>query len=148
MKLKLPLAAAFVAALSLSACGGSSSDSSSSTSSTTVASPAALTYIDNVVGIAPQAQAGHNVTVTYTAYLYSTTATNNEGTEVDAGTISFTLGTGQEVKGFDEGVQNMYLGGTRTILVPASLAYGSSGSGAVPANSGMVFVVQLISVNT
>ena len=144
MKLKLPLAAAFVAILSLSACGGGGSDSSSS--SVAVANPAAFSFTDTTVGTGAQAATGKTATVTYTGWLYSATASDHKGSQFDTGTFSFTVGAGQVIPGFDQGVQGMLVGGTRTVLVPASLAYGSSGSGAVPPNSGLVFQITLNSV--
>lgn len=144
MKLKLPLVAAFVAMLSLSACGGGGSGSSSG--SVAVASPSQLSYTDNTVGTGAQATSGKTVNVTYSLWLYSDTATDHKGTFLETGPFSFTLGSGQAIGGFDQGVTGMLVGGTRTVLVPASLGYGASGSGSVPPNSGLVFQVTLNSV--
>ena len=146
MNLKLPLVAAFVAVLSLSACGGGSSDSSSSSSSSAVADVAQLSYTDNTVGTGAQAVSGKTVSVTYTLWLYSATASDHKGTQLESGPFSFTLGSGQVITGFDQGIQGMLVGGTRTILIPSSLGYGSTGSGEVPPNSGLVFQVTLNSV--
>lgn len=145
MKLKFPLvAAAFAAVLSLTACGGGSSNSSTTVA---VASPAAFSYTDNTVGTGVKAVSGNTVTVTYTGWLYSDTAANHQGTKFDSGSFSFKLGAGQVVSGFDQGVTGMQVGGTRTLLIPASQGYGSAGSGtAIPPNSGLVFQVTLNSV--
>jgi FKBP-type peptidyl-prolyl cis-trans isomerase FkpA len=144
MKLKLPLAAAFVAILSLSACGGGGSGSSSS--NVAVASPATLTYTDNTVGTGAQATSGKTVSVTYSLWLYSATASDHKGTFLESGPLSFTIGSGSTIPGFEQGVQGMLVGGTRTVLVPASLGYGASGNGSVPPNSGLVFQITLNSV--
>ncbi|MGZ3312506.1 MAG: FKBP-type peptidyl-prolyl cis-trans isomerase [Xanthobacteraceae bacterium] len=144
MNLKFPLVAAFVAVLGLSACGGGGSSSSSA--SVTVANPAAFTKTDTVLGTGTEATAGKNVTVTYTGWLYSATASDNKGKQFDAGTFSFTLGAGQVIPGFDQGVLGMRVNGKRTLLIPSSMGYGASGSGAIPPNAGLVFEVTLTAV--
>lgn len=150
MKLKFPLvAAAFAAVLSLTACGGGSSSSSTAVA---VASPAAFSYTDNTVGTGVTAVSGNTVTVTYTGWLYSDTATDHKGTQFQSSSFSFKLGASQVIPGFEQGVLGMKVGGTRTLLIPASLAYGSTGqpasssSIAIPPNSGVVFQVALNSV--
>jgi FKBP-type peptidyl-prolyl cis-trans isomerase FkpA len=142
MKLSAPLIAVFVAALSLSACGGGSSD----TPAAVVSSPAALTLTDTVVGTGPVAATGTTATVTYTGWLYSATAVNFKGKQFDTGTFTFKLGAGSVISGFDQGVAGMKVGGARTILVPSALGYGASGTTGIPANSGLVFEVKLTAV--
>lgn len=142
MKLKLPLVAAFVAVLSLSACGGGGGDSGG----VVVASPAQLTKTDTVVGTGADAVAGKTATVTYSGWLYSETAADHKGNKFDAGSFSFLLGSTQVIKGFDQGVQGMKVGGKRTVLIPASLGYGASGSGSIPPNAGLVFDVELTAI--
>ena len=128
MKLSAPLIAVFVAALTLSACGGGSDSPS-----VVVASPATLTTSDTVVGTGATAATG-------------TTATGNKGTQFDAGSFSFKLGGGSVITGFDQGVLGMKVGGTRTILIPSAQGYGSSGTTGIPGNSGLVFEVKLTAV--
>jgi len=142
MKLSAPLTAVFVAALSLSACGGGSSD----TPAAPVSSPAALTLSETVAGTGPVAATGTNATVTYTGWLYSATAANFKGKQFDTGTFTFKLGAGAVIAGFDQGVAGMKVGGARTILVPSGLGYGASGTTGIPANSGLVFDVKLTAV--
>jgi len=145
MKLKSPLAAALLAAaaaFSLTACGGGSD----SGSNVVVANPAAFTKTDTLVGTGTEATTGKTVTVTYTGWLYSTTATNNKGTQFDSGTISFVVGSNQVISGFDQGVLGMKVGGKRTVLIPSGMAYGSTGQGAIPANAGLVFDIALTAV--
>jgi FKBP-type peptidyl-prolyl cis-trans isomerase FkpA len=139
MKLKYPLIAAFVAMLSLTACGGGGS----SNSNVAVSSPAALSTIDTVVGTGTQATNGRTVTVTYTGWLYSETAAEHKGTQFDSGPYTFVLGAHGVIAGFEQGIVGMKVGGKRTVLIPASLGYGASGYGSVPPNSGLVFDIQL-----
>ena len=141
MKFATPLIAVFVAALSLSACGGSSDSPA-----VAVASPATLTTTDSVVGTGATAATGMTATVTYTGWLYSTTATNFKGTQFDTGTFQFKLGAGSVISGFDQAVIGMKVGGTRTVLIPSALGYGSSGTTGIPANSGLVFDIKLTAV--
>jgi FKBP-type peptidyl-prolyl cis-trans isomerase FkpA len=97
------------------------------------------------------AVSGNTVTVHYTGWLYDTTAANNRGTQFDSSVgkapFSFNLGAGQVIKGWDQGVVGMKVGGLRTLVIPSSLAYGSSGvSGAIPPNAALVFNVELLAV--
>jgi FKBP-type peptidyl-prolyl cis-trans isomerase FkpA len=145
MKFKLPLIAAFVAVLSLSACGGGGGGGDSS-SGVTVANPAAFTKTDTVLGTGTEATNGKSVSVTYTGWLYSATASDHKGAQFDAGTFSFMLGAGNVIAGFDQGVLGMKVGGKRTLLIPSNMGYGASGSGSIPPNAGLVFDVTLNSV--
>lgn len=143
MKLKFPLIAAFVAVLSLSACGGSSDSSNN----VVVANPAAFSKTDTVVGTGAEAVAGKTAFVTYAGYLYSDTAADHKGTKFDSGTgFNFVVGSNGVIKGFDQGVQGMKVGGKRTVLIPSSLGYGSSGQNSIPPNAGLVFDIELTSV--
>jgi FKBP-type peptidyl-prolyl cis-trans isomerase FkpA len=145
MKLSFPLAAAFAALLSLTACGGGGGDSGGN--SAVVANPAAFTKTDTVVGTGLEAVNGKNVTVTYTGWLYSATAADHKGTQFDAGSFSFLLGAGKVIPGFDQGVLGMKVGGKRTLLIPSNLGYGASGNGpTIPPNAGLVFDVALTAV--
>jgi FKBP-type peptidyl-prolyl cis-trans isomerase FkpA len=143
MKLSFPLAAAFAALLSLTACGGGGD---SGASNVVVANPAAFTKTDTVVGTGADAVNGKNATVTYTGWLYSATAAGNKGAQFDAGSFTFLLGAGKVIAGFDQGVQGMKVGGKRTLLIPSNLAYGASGQGSIPPNAGLVFEVTLTAV--
>ena len=121
--------------------------SNTSTSST----PVALQEIDTTVGTGATALYGHTVTVNYAGYLYNAGAANFEGMEFDSSaahgtTFSFTLGAGSVIAGWDIGVQGMKVGGTRTLIIPSLLGYGATANGPIPANSGLVFTVQLVSV--
>ncbi|HEX9172890.1 MAG TPA: FKBP-type peptidyl-prolyl cis-trans isomerase [Telluria sp.] len=145
MKFQFPLIAAFVAVLSLTACGGGGGSSSSPAA---VESPAQLSKIDSVVGTGAEAVAGKTATVTYSGYLYSSTAAGNKGAKFDAGSFAFRLGLTPPavVAGFEQGVTGMKVGGKRTILIPSSLGYGPAGYGSIPPNAGLVFDVELTQV--
>ncbi|MDB5746945.1 MAG: hypothetical protein JWP72_1793 [Massilia sp.] len=137
------LAAACAAVLSLSACGGGDGSNSNTPA---VASPASLVATDSVVGSGATAAPGNKVTVAYTGWLYSATAADHKGMQFDKGTISFTLGRGEVIAGWDQGLAGMKAGGKRTLSIPASLGYGRSGSGPIPPDAGLVFDVELIRV--
>jgi FKBP-type peptidyl-prolyl cis-trans isomerase FkpA len=144
MKLRFPLIAAFVAMLSLTACGAGGN----SASGIPVSSPAALTKTDTVVGTGLDAVSGKTVTINYTGWLYSDTAADHKGTKFESSSFSFKVGAtpNQAILGMDQGVVGMKVGGKRTVLIPASLAYGATGSGPIPPNSGLVFDVELTKV--
>lgn len=117
----------------------------------TLAEVQAFGFVDNVVGTGATAATGMTANVKYSAYLYSSTAADRKGILVDTNTtattnFAFKLGSGQVIAGFDQGVTGMKVGGKRTVTMPSKLAYGTSGSGGIPANSGMVFTIELISV--
>ncbi|MES2297419.1 MAG: FKBP-type peptidyl-prolyl cis-trans isomerase [Pseudomonadota bacterium] len=147
MKLTLPVIAAFVALLSLSACGGGSS---SSTPVTDNSQPQSLVKTDTSVGTGTEAVSGKRVTVNYTGWLYSATAAGYKGLQFDTsagrGPFSFTLGAGAVIAGWDQGVVGMKVGGKRTLIIPSSLGYGVGGYGSIPGNAGLVFEVELLSV--
>ncbi|HEX5225405.1 MAG TPA: FKBP-type peptidyl-prolyl cis-trans isomerase [Solirubrobacteraceae bacterium] len=106
--------------------------------------PSKLETKDLVVGTGPEAKAGQTVTVNYVGVLYK------GGKEFDASwkrkePFSFALGKGAVIKGWDQGIPGMKVGGRRELIIPANLAYGSAGSGsAIPPNSPLVFVVDLL----
>lgn len=101
---------------------------------------------DDVVGTGAVAAAGDSVTVNYVGALTNGTvfdASANHGTTG----FTFNLGAGQVIKGWDEGIVGMKEGGKRTLIIPASLAYGSQEvGGVIPANSDLVFQVELLKV--
>jgi FKBP-type peptidyl-prolyl cis-trans isomerase len=133
-----------LAALPLLAGCGSSSPSTPSTSSGT------FTQTDLVVGTGPDATVGKTISVNYTLWLYDTSKTDGKGTLVQSSVgstpFSFVLGAGQVIKGWDQGVVGMKVGGTRRLIVPPDLAYGSTGQNGIPANATLVFEITLLSV--
>ena len=108
------------------------------------AAPSKLVVKDLMKGTGPEAKAGQSVTVNYVGVLY------HGGKEFDASwkrnePFTFTLGKGQVIKGWDQGVAGMKVGGRRELIIPAELAYGKRGSPpTIPANAPLVFVVDLL----
>lgn len=114
-------------------------------------SPAvALQKIDTVAGTGKEATAGTTAVVHYTGWLYEPSAQLQRGAQFDSSRgrspFSFELGGGQVIKGWDEGVQGMKVGGTRTLVVPPEMGYGASGAGPIPANATLIFEVELLDV--
>jgi peptidylprolyl isomerase len=150
------------AALAIAGCGGGS-DSSSATGESTASSeestatkpkvevpsgppPKQLESIDLVEGSGAEAKAGDEITVQYVLVDYKS------GKEIEASwdrgePLTFTLGTGQVIPGWDQGVEGMKVGGRRELIIPPELAYGSAGSPPVIApNATLIFVVDLLAV--
>lgn len=99
---------------------------------------------DTVVGTGAEAVAGKKVTVNYVGMLENGTvfdASANHGQP-----FTFTLGVGQVIKGWDEGVAGMKVGGKRHLVIPADKAYGAQGVGSIPPNSTLIFDVELVGV--
>jgi peptidylprolyl isomerase len=113
--------------------------------SDTITTPSGLQYQDAVVGDGPSPQPGQSVKVHYTGTL-------TDGSKFDSSRdrgkpFSFTIGRGQVIKGWDEGVMSMKVGGRRTLTIPAALGYGAQGfPGAIPPNSTLIFDVELLGV--
>ena len=113
---------------------------------------AALQRIDRVVGQGAVAAPGHRVRVHYTGWLHEQRAGDRHGLKFDSSRdrgepFSFVLGAGQVIRGWDEGVAGMRVGGRRTLLIPAADAYGRDGAGGViPPNASLVFEVELLGV--
>lgn len=116
-------------------------------SMTTTAS--GLQYEDTQLGTGDQANAGQPVSVHYTGWLYNDGV---QGAKFDSSrdrndAFRFQLGGGMVIKGWDEGVQGMKVGGQRTLIVPADLGYGARGAGGViPPNATLKFDVELLKV--
>ena len=114
--------------------------------------PAADTLIinDTKVGAGKEAQAGNTVRVNYTGWLYRPLAKNQRGKKFDSSIgrepLEFTLGKGQVIKGWDQGVQGMKVGGKRVLIIPSDMAYGPRAAGEIPANSALTFEVELLDV--
>ncbi|MDP2004677.1 MAG: FKBP-type peptidyl-prolyl cis-trans isomerase [Rubrivivax sp.] len=114
--------------------------------------PSGLQYEDTTVGSGEEAKAGQRVSVHYTGWLYDPTAANSRGKKFDSSKdrgqpFGFGLGEGQVIRGWDEGVQGMKVGGTRVLTIPADLGYGARGAGGViPPNATLVFEVDLLGV--
>ena len=103
------------------------------------------------VGTGADATSGKRITVHYTGWLYSASAADNKGTQFDSssgrGPFAFTLGAGQVIRGWDQGVAGMKVGGQRRLVLPPELAYGAAGAGgAIPPNATLIFDIELLDV--
>jgi FKBP-type peptidyl-prolyl cis-trans isomerase FkpA len=107
--------------------------------------PDGLTYQDLKLGTGPRPRAGQTVIVNYTGWL----ANGKEfDSSIDRGRpFEFVLGRGRVIRGWDEGVASMRVGGSRKLTIPPALAYGSRGAGGViPPNATLVFEVDLVGI--
>jgi len=112
--------------------------------------PSGLKYTDSKVGDGAAATAGHKVSVHYTGWLYNNGEKGKKfDSSVDRGQpFSFGLGAQQVIRGWDEGVAGMKVGGKRTLVIPPELGYGSRGAGgAIPPNATLIFDVELLKVD-
>ena len=107
-----------------------------------------FTQTDLTLGTGTEATNGSTATVTYGAWLYSDSAADHKGAQIDQNQFSFLVGASQVIKGFDQGVVGMKVGGTRRLVVPPSLAYGSTGYQSIPPNAALVFDIALGNVTT
>lgn len=117
--------------------------------------PAAESLIvnDTKVGTGREATSGATVYMHYTGWLYRPLAKNMRGRQFDSSIprgepLDFVLGTGRVIKGWDQGIVGMKVGGKRTLIIPSELAYGSRAApgGGIPPNSALIFDVELIDV--
>ena len=112
-----------------------------------------LQKIDTVLGDGVEATAGKQVDVHYTGWLYDEKATDHKGQKFDSSLdrgqlFSFPLGAGHVIKGWDQGVAVMKIGGKRTLIIPSEMGYGARGAGGViPPNATLVFEVELHGVH-
>ena len=113
---------------------------------------AELQKIDTQVGTGREAEAGFNVTVHYTGWLYDAAAKDHKGKKFDSSLdrnqpFNFFLGGGQVIQGWDEGFAGMKIGGKRTLVIPSEMGYGARGAGgAIPPNADLIFDVELLDV--
>jgi peptidylprolyl isomerase len=106
-----------------------------------------LQYRDIKEGTGPQPKKGQNCSVHYTGWLWENGAKGKKfDSSVDRGQpFKFAVGNGQVIRGWDEGVLSMKVGGTRELLIPPDLAYGARGAGGViPPNATLLFEVELL----
>jgi peptidylprolyl isomerase len=110
-----------------------------------VTTPSGLKYVDEVTGTGPSPEKGKQVTVHYTGML-------EDGKKFDSSRdrnvpFSFTIGVGQVIKGWDEGVMSMKVGGRRKLTIPPDLGYGQRGAPpAIPPGATLIFEVELLDV--
>ena len=137
----------FVCVIAASAACGSSTSPSSSDSGVT-----SLQSTDVKVGTGTQATSGRLLTVNYTGWLYSPGAADHHGSQFDSSRdpgrtpFTFTLGAGSVIAGWDQGVLGMRVGGQRTLVIPPSLGYGNRATNGIPANSTLIFDIELLDV--
>ena len=147
MRLTAFASAILISVVLAAACG-------SSTSPSTTDNSGGITNLQSTdlrVGTGTEASNGRSLTVHYTLWLYSTTAADHRGTRIESSRdrgqpYTFTLGAGQVIPGWDQGVLGMRVGGQRTLIVPPRLAYGSSGANGIPPNASLVFDIELLDV--
>ena len=111
-----------------------------------------LVMTDILKGNGAEATVGSMAEVHYTGWLFDPSGPLNKGKKFDSsrdrsGPFSFLLGAGRVIKGWDKGVVGMKIGGRRILIVPPSMAYGSTGAGGViPANATLIFDIELLSL--
>jgi FKBP-type peptidyl-prolyl cis-trans isomerase len=111
-----------------------------------------LQISDTKVGGGAEAKRGQEVSVHYTGWLYDEKAANHHGKKFDSSRdrndpFEFRLGAGMVIRGWDDGVAGMKVGGTRTLVIPPALGYGARGAGGdIPPNATLVFDVELLGV--
>lgn len=139
MRSFLPIAGAIVLAMT-----------SAASAAQPVTLPSGLSYTDEVVGTGAEPKSGQQVTVHYTGWLDE--GGGKRGKKFDSSRdrgqpFSFTIGAGQVIRGWDEGVAGMQVGGTRRLVIPPELGYGARGAGGViPPNATLLFEVELLGV--
>ncbi|MSO83618.1 MAG: FKBP-type peptidyl-prolyl cis-trans isomerase [Acidobacteria bacterium] len=142
VRLALVLSAAVLAI----GCGGGSTPSSPSPPG------APFSQTDQRVGTGAEATAGKRLFVHYSGWLYDPTQPEQKGrrfdTSVGGQPFAFTLGAGGVIRGWDQGVAGMKVGGQRRLVIPPELAYGSQGAGGgtIPPNATLVFDIELLDV--
>jgi peptidylprolyl isomerase len=115
-----------------------------------VVMPSGVKYTDSVVGKGAEAKPGQSVDVQYTGWIDQN---GRKGAKFDSSRdrgskpFTFTLGTGQVIAGWDEGVAKMKVGGRRTLVIPPPLAYGEKGSGSIPSGATLIFDIELVGVH-
>jgi FKBP-type peptidyl-prolyl cis-trans isomerase FkpA len=129
---------------------GAAVDAASCASPTVPSNNAAYSQTDLRLGTGTLAETGHVLTVNYTGWYYNAAATDRKGPEFDSSTgrgpFSFTLGGSEVIKGWDQGVAGMRVGGLRRLVIPPSLAYGDVRFGPIPPNATLLFEIELVDV--
>jgi FKBP-type peptidyl-prolyl cis-trans isomerase len=152
MKQQFVLVLTLFAVLAVAAgCGGTNKSSTPATAGPMkvngppTTTPSGLQYWDMVVGAGATAAPGTTVSVHYSGFL--TTGEKFDSSRDRGEPFSFPLGAGQVIKGWDEGVAGMKVGGQRQLRIPPQLGYGAAGApGAIPPNATLIFDVELLAV--
>jgi peptidylprolyl isomerase len=114
-----------------------------------ITTPSGLRIIDTAPGTGPEPKAGQTVSVNYTGWLYTDGKKGQKfDSSYDRGTpITFPVGEGRVIKGWDEGLMTLHVGGKRTLIIPPDLAYGNRGAGGViPPGATLMFDVELVGI--
>jgi FKBP-type peptidyl-prolyl cis-trans isomerase FkpA len=144
----MPWLVLIVAGLLSGACGGGTSSSPTAPSS----QPSApFSQTDLRVGTGTEAVAGRTLAVNYTGWLYDPALPESKGRQFDTSAgrapFAFRLGAGGVIRGWDQGLVGMRVGGQRRLVIPPELGYGAGGSGStIPPNATLVFDVELLDV--
>jgi FKBP-type peptidyl-prolyl cis-trans isomerase FkpA len=115
--------------------------------------PTAFSHADLTTGTGATARRGARLTVHYTGWLYDSGRPDSKGKQFDSSVgsepFSFRLGAEEVIRGWDRGFDGMRVGGKRRLIIPPDLGYGSAGTpdGAIPANAGLVFEMELLDVD-
>ena len=151
MKKNMLMASALmIAMLAMTGCKADSKTSTKETAMTQNVTE--LIKKDTVLGEGREAEAGFNVTVHYTGWLYDPSKADGKGTKFDSSLdrhepFVFFLGGGQVIQGWDEGFAGMKVGGKRTLIIPPHMGYGAHGAGGViPPNATLIFDVELLGI--
>ena len=111
-----------------------------------------FTTVDTRLGEGREAEKGLTITVHYSGWIYDENEDDKKGNKFDSSKdrnepFTFVLGVGQVIKGWDDGFAGMKIGGTRTIIIPSEMGYGSRGAGSViPPNADLIFDVELLGI--
>jgi FKBP-type peptidyl-prolyl cis-trans isomerase FkpA len=151
----LPISARIAALILLAAPLGMLAACSGNVSAPAPVPPAAVSSLqseDLETGTGAAIAAGQQAVVQYTGWLYEASASDHKGKEFDSSAnagqpFRFVVGAGQVIKGWDQGVAGMKVGGVRRLVIPADLAYGEAGAqGVIPPGATLVFEVSLIGI--
>ena len=150
---RLALLLGLVLTVSVAACGGSSS--TAPTQNQTWVANVPFSTVDLTAGTGDEIAAGQTVSVDYVGWLYSTAPSDNKGSAFDASCqatcnpLQFTVGAGRLIRGFEQGVVGMRVGGIRRVIIPPDLAYGATGSGnSIPPNATIIFEIRMNAIVT
>ena len=134
-----------IALLLLVSCGGAEAPLTSPP-------PSAFSHTDLAPGTGAEARKGANLTVHYSGWLYDASRPDNKGKQFDTSVggepFTFRLGAGDVIRGWDQGFEDMRVGGKRRLIIPPDLGYGAAGTpdGTIPGNAGLVFDMELLNV--
>ena len=143
------LALALATTVAIACCSAMPAMAQTQSNGTPMTTASGLQITDSKVGTGASPQKGQRCTMHYTGWLYKDGVKGAKfDSSVDRGQpFDFVIGVGQVIKGWDEGVASMKVGGKRTLIIPAALGYGASGAGGViPPNATLMFDVELLGV--